>query len=183
MGPVTYLPAGTKTVPPPAARAASIADRKASVEGPEPSLRAPQSTTLYVRPALQVGMPATNRNVISSLFIAILRKRPLYVGGQAERGVPAGAASAENSNSTANCKMRGSAAAVSAPNVADVIFILAPTVPAPDVPNPRFVWLMTLNASARACRVNFSCSLNLRERETSKLNVPGPRNESRPRLP
>src|ERR1039457_6747155 len=86
MGPVTYLPAGTKTVPPPAARAASIADRKASVEGPEPSLRAPYSTTLYARPALHGGMPATNRDVISSLFIAILRKRPLYVGGQAPKG-------------------------------------------------------------------------------------------------
>src|ERR1035437_2511126 len=79
--------------------------------------------------------------------------------------------------------MRGSAAAVSCPNVPDVMFMLAPTVPAPDVPNPRVVWLMMLNPSARACNVIRSFSLKRRESETSKLTVPGPRSVSRPRLP
>ena len=46
MGPVTYFPAGTYTVPPPAALAAWMAARKPSVAGPLPSLGAPKSRTL-----------------------------------------------------------------------------------------------------------------------------------------
>jgi hypothetical protein len=65
--------------------------------------------------------------------------------------------------------MRGSAA--------DAIFMLAPMVPAPDEPKPRLVWLMTLKASARAYSVIFSWSLNMRERETSRLNFPGDRQD------
>src|SRR5665647_2285737 len=60
--------------------------------------------------------------------------------------------------------MRGSAA--------DAIFMLAPMVPAPDVPEPRLVCLMTLKTSARDYSVIFSWSLHMRERKTPKLNFP-----------